>query len=71
MTPTEFLEILDLHEKWLKGASGGVRADLALQDLYGYELAGVNLRMAKLAGANLSRCTLIGADLSQADLFGH
>ena len=70
MTPTDLLGIIDRHEKWLKGIAGGMRADLSLEDLYGYTLVASKLRSAKLAGANLGRCALVGADLGEADLFG-
>jgi len=57
-TIEELKQILEMHVKWLKNESGGIRADLS----------GANLSRADLSGANLSRAILSGANLSIADL---
>ena len=51
-----------LHEKWLKGEVGGVKANLSYADL-----SHANLRGANLRGANLSHANLSHANLSYAD----
>lgn len=58
-------EVLRLHELWLRGKNGGVRADLSGMNLCGINLHGANLREAILVKADLSR-----ANLHEADLFG-
>lgn len=63
MTNDELRAIVDAHGKWLRGESGGKRADLANADLAGANLAGANL-----AGANLMRAELTGANLAGANL---
>ena len=63
-TPKELRAILDVHAKWLKGDSGGIRANLS-----GANLSGANLPGADLSGANLSGANLSGANLSRADLY--
>ena len=70
MTPAELVEILYKHEDWLKGKRGGARANLALQEMCGLSLPGIQLAQAKLTGADLSNCNFSGANLSKADLFG-
>ena len=57
--------IRDNHKKWLRGESGGERADLS-----GANLSGANLSGADLSGADLRRADLRGANLSGADLSG-
>ena len=64
-TADELKAILDAHAKWLRGESGGKRADL--QRAY---LRGADLRGADLRGADLQRAYLQGADLRGADLQG-
>jgi hypothetical protein len=77
-------EDLDLHAKWLRGESDGVRyvsvigkinvetdlrhADLSNADLRGADLRGTNLRGTNLRGTNLSDADLSNADLSGANL---
>jgi uncharacterized protein YjbI with pentapeptide repeats len=75
MTKEELKQILDVHAKWARGESGGIRADLRSADLRsadlsGANLSGANLRSANLSGANLRSANLSGADLSGADLSG-
>ena len=62
-TQEEIIEILKLHEKWLKDESGGKRADLRNADL-----SEANLRNANLSEANLWNANLRNADLRNADL---
>ncbi len=72
--------ILDLHDKWLRGANGGQRADLRGADLRGADLRRANLCEANLRRANLCEANLCdvnlcevnlrGADLRGADLCG-
>ena len=75
ITQKELQEILHLHNMWLCGNDGGVRADLSGADLSGADLSGANLRGADLrdadlSGANLSGANLRGANLSGANLSG-
>src|SRR3954447_26152020 len=58
MTPHEILSILDKHERWLGKRQGGVRANLAMEDLRGLHLASVVLRHSKLSGTVMSGCDL-------------
>ena len=67
MNQDELNRILELHEKWIKGEDGGVKADLRGADLMGANLRGVNLRGADLRHADLSDANLRYADLSGAD----
>ena len=60
MLKGKLAEILDMHQKWLRGEDGGEKADLR----------GANLRGADLRGANLYGANLRGADLYGADLYG-
>src|SRR5271169_4620861 len=68
-TPEEIVQLLDRHERWLRKAPGGIRADLTLQVLSGANLSRIVLRGAKLAGCDLSNARLVSADLSECDLF--
>ena len=71
MTMTlDIASTLRLHVMWLRGESGGQRADLSGADLRGAYLSGANLGGADLSGANLRGADLRGADLSGADLRG-
>lgn len=73
LTKEELETILDLHAKWLRGESGGVRAklcsiDLRFADLRDANLAYANLHNADLSGANLNCADLSYANLHNADL---
>jgi hypothetical protein len=61
--------ILDLHDKWRMGQSGGTRADLSGANLSGADLSGADLSWANLSGANLSGADLSWANLSRANLY--
>ena len=63
-------ETIKLHEKWLKGDSDGVKANLSRADLSDANLSRADLRGADLRYANLSRADLSRADLSDANLRG-
>ena len=63
MNQTELNKILELHKKWLKNDSCGVKADLCNSDL-----RHSNLRFADLRFADLRNSDLRNADLSNADL---
>ena len=79
-TSEELRSIIDLHEKWLRNETDGVRANLHGTDLReanlreanlrGANLYEANLRGADLRGANLSEANLYEADLSLANLYG-
>lgn len=69
MTPSEIVEILELHETWLARQVGGARANPAMQQLSGFDFTEAVLKDAKLTGSNLSWCRLVGADLSDTDMF--
>ena len=72
--------VLEAHAKWVRGETGGIRADLRGANLGRAYLRGANLSCANLScadlsganlsGANLSRAYLRGADLRGADLSG-
>ena len=70
ITQKELQEILHLHNMWLCGNDGGVRANLSGANLRDADLSGADLRRANLSWANLSGADLSGADLSGADLRG-
>ena len=55
-TPDELSETLRLHQLWLEGKAGGVRANLS-----GANLSGANLTGADLSGATLTEANLTGA----------
>ena len=66
-------EILKLHEKWLNGEEGGIRADLSdtnliYADLSYSDLSNANLIYADLSNANLSNANLSNANLIYSDL---
>jgi len=65
MNQEEIKEILNLHQKWLKGEDGGKRADFRHADL-----SGADLRFANLTDANLCKACLRGANLYNAYLYG-
>jgi uncharacterized protein YjbI with pentapeptide repeats len=56
-SPDEIKEILDKHRKWLRGETGGSRADLEGADLEGADLRNADLRK-NLRGADLEGTTL-------------
>ena len=73
-------DVIDAHEKYVAGVTGGVRADLKFLrapgiDLGGrrlddIELSGANLQEANLAHANLTRASLNCANIVRANLAG-
>ncbi len=65
----ELQEILEKHQKWLKGEREGIRADLSDANLRNADLRNANLRNANLWNANLSNTDLSNADLRNADLW--
>jgi uncharacterized protein YjbI with pentapeptide repeats len=68
MTPSDLVETLERHSQWLANQNGGMPADLALQNLFGYDLTGVKLHRAKLTGVDFSQAILARADLSKAEI---
>ena len=66
----ELDEILEKHEKFLKGYSSGERASLAGADLRDADLRYADLRHADLRNANLAGVNLRYADLRNANLTG-
>lgn len=73
MTSKELKNVLELHQKWMNGEEGGVRADLNDADLSGADLRGIDLSGARvlrvnLHGADLRKAYLGGCNLHQADL---
>ena len=64
----ELKKVLELHEKWLNGEQGGIRADLSNTDLRNVDLRGANLNNADLRGTNLSNTDLRDADLRGTNL---
>jgi len=69
-TPEQLAAILAAHADWLRGESGGTRADLRGADLTRADLRGADLTRADLTGADLRGADLTGADLRGADLTG-
>ena len=75
MTKEKLKTALELHQRWLNGEDGGVKAnlrgaDLREADLREADLWGADLRGANLRGADLRGADLWGADLREADLRG-
>ena len=70
MKQEELQKILKLHEKWLNGEDGGVKANLSDANLCYADLRGANLSGADLIGADLRDANLIDADLCYANLRG-
>jgi len=75
MDKSALAEVLRLHQLWLDGAEGGVKADLRDANLSGANLSfanlsGANLSFANLSGALLRGANLRGANLSYANLSG-
>ena len=68
MTQEQIKEVIALHQDWLNGKIGGVRADLSGANLSGADLGEANLSGAFLRGADLRRAFLRGANLKKADL---
>lgn len=66
MNPTQIKEARRLHEMWVKGVEGGVRADLSGAYLSDVNLSHASLYRANLSGANLSDVNLYRANLSDA-----
>ena len=62
--------VLEAHAKWVRGETGGIRADLSGANLSDADLGGANLSGANLSCAYLSCAYLSGAYLSCADLSG-
>jgi hypothetical protein len=63
-------EELELHAKWLRGETDGVRLVKVDANLRGANLADANLADANLTGANLTGANLTGAYLTGAYLTG-
>nr|DAI41830.1 MAG TPA: pentapeptide repeat protein [Caudoviricetes sp.] len=53
MEREELRKVLDLHEKWMRKESGGIRADLQGADLRDADLQGADLQGANLRGADI------------------
>ena len=70
MKQEELQKILKLHEKWLNGEDGGVKANLSDANLCYADLSDANLRGANLSGADLNDANLRGANLSFALMDG-
>lgn len=68
MDANELKEILDKHEKWLKGEPDGERAWLSGANLSNANLLGANLCQADLSYADLRNANLQDANLSRANL---
>lgn len=68
MKQEELNQILELHKKWLRDESGGIRIDLSGADLRYTDLSNANLRGADLRYTDLSGADLRNVDLSDADL---
>ena len=68
MDSEKLKETLEKHTLWLRGESGGARANLSGANLSGANLSGANLSKANLSWANLSWANLSWANLSRANL---
>ena len=64
------IEVLELHEKWLKGEEGGKRADLTGVNLTNVNLSNLNLESAVLINTDLTGGNLSGTNLLEANLSG-
>ena len=69
-TSEKLRKIIDLHEKWLRNETDGVRADLREANLSGANLYEADLHGADLREADLRETDLRGANLYEADLRG-
>ena len=69
-TSEELRNIIDLHKKWLRNETDGVRANLRGADLRWANLHGADLRLADFSKANLRLADLRLADFSKANLRG-
>ena len=69
-TFAEVQEIINSHDRFLSGSSGGAKAFLKDADLYGIYLMGCNLREANLEGACLKRAILMDSHLVNSTLVG-
>ena len=70
MEKEELRKVLDLHEKWMRKESGGIRADLRGAYLQDADLRGAYLQDADLRGADLRGAYIQDADLRGAYLRG-
>ena len=70
MTPTEIVEAIHKHERWVKSQAHGIRGMFQLLDLSGFSFAGCNLRGALFSGTVLNGADFSYADLTDADMFG-
>jgi len=64
----ELNEVIKSHGAWLRGESGGKRANLQGANLQGADLQRANLQRANLQRANLQRADLQDANLQRANL---
>ena len=69
ITEQELKEILEKHEKWLRGEEGGSRADLSYANLTNVNLTNANLYRANLYNASLYRTNLTNVNLTNANLY--
>ena len=70
MEREELMELLDLHEKWVRKKSEGARAILACSDLRSANLQHASLQYAILQYASLQHASLQYADLQHTNLCG-
>ena len=68
MIQEQLNKILRLHQLWINGQIGGIRANLRGANLSGANLSEADLSRADLRGANLSRADLSGANLDYSCL---
>jgi len=65
--PTEVLEKIESHQKWLQGLPEGKQANWFGCKLEGLDMRGVNLPKAIFTNAGLINCNFQGSNLSEAD----
>jgi len=70
MIKEDIQRVLIKHDMWLRGADGGIRANLYGANLYEADLREADLREADLRGADLCGANLRGANLHEANLRG-
>lgn len=70
MTRQEIENALVLHELWMDGYAGGIRADFSYMDLSKQDLSKVDLSEAILIGTNFADCILDDACLTSAKAYG-
>ncbi len=70
LTPSQLVEVLEDHRRWLVNPNDGWPANLCETNLRLADIQGADLRRANLRGANLEAVDITGINLSGANLQG-